>query len=457
MLKNQKIHFIGIGGAGMSAIAKVLFEQGYDVSGSDLKESRYTNSLQALGVKVAIGHSPNNLNGAETVVISTAIPPHNVELTAAKEQGLTVLSRAQMLAYIANKKETVAVAGTHGKTTTTSLIAHLFQTANLNPTFLIGGELNDIGSNARHGKGKYCVVEADESDGSLINIKPKVEVITNLDTDHLDYYQSFARLVETFKQWVASLSSDGCLVINQQTVSLDELIKVCPAKVITYGATAEANYYYEVVKLTGFASQFKVYTQGKCLGSFQLNIPGQHNIENALAALALSQHLQIDLSVVKKALASFKGVKRRWQLLGKSRGITVIDDYAHHPTEIKATVKAAVNGSFKRIICIFQPHRFSRTKLLAEEYKDSFSAVDILVLTDIYSAGEQPLPGVSGKLLVDKILQNQKRPRVVYIPEKLEVKEFLLEQVKPGDLVLTIGAGDIWMVGSEILNLLAEA
>lgn len=457
MLKNQKIHFIGIGGAGMSAIAKVLFEQGYQVSGSDLKESRYTKSLQALGIKVVIGHSPNNLNGAKTVVISTAIPIHNVELNAAKEQGLTVLSRAQMLARIANKQETVAVAGTHGKTTTTSLIAHLLQTANLNPTFLIGGELNDIGSNARYGKGRYCVVEADESDGSLINIKPKVEVITNLDTDHLDYYQSFTRLVETFKQWVASLPADGCLIINQQTPFLNQLIKACPAKIITYGATAEANFYYEVTELSGFSSQFKVYTQGKCLGSFLLNIPGLHNIENALAAIALSQHMQIDLSVAKKALATFKGVKRRWQLLGKSRGVTVIDDYAHHPTEIKATIKAAVNGSFKRIICIFQPHRFSRTKLLAKEYKDSFNGVDILVLTDIYGAGEQPLPGVSGKLLVDRILQNQKRPRLVYIPEKLEIKEFLLEQVKPGDLILTVGAGDIWMVGSEFLSLPVEA
>jgi len=457
MSKNQKIHFIGIGGAGMSAIAKVLLEQGYQVSGSDLKESRYTKSLQALGANVAIGHSPSNLNGAKIVVISTAIPAHNVELTAAKEQGLTVLSRAQMLARIANKKETVAVAGTHGKTTTTSLIAHLLQTAGLSPTFLIGGELNDIGSNAQYGQGSYCVVEADESDGSLINIKPKVEVVTNLDTDHLDYYQSFTRLVETFKRWVASLPNDGCLLINQQTAALNELLKVCPAKAITYGATADADYYYEATELSGFASRFKVYTYGKCLGSFLLNIPGLHNIENAVTAVALSQHLQLDLEVVKQALASFKGVKRRWQLLGKSRGVTVIDDYAHHPTEIKATMRTALNGSFKRVICVFQPHRFSRTKLLAEEYKDSFNGVDLLVLTDIYGAGEQPLPGVSGKLLVDQILQNKKKPRLVYIPEKLQVKEFLIEQVKPGDLVLTVGAGDIWMVGTELLNLLVEA
>lgn len=452
----QKVHFIGIGGAGMSAIAKVLLTQGYQVSGSDLKESRYTKALQELGAQVFIGHARQNLNSPDLVVISSAIPAHNAELVAAKKQNLPILSRAEMLGQIVNQKETVAVAGTHGKTTTTSLIAYLLQTAGLEPTFLIGGELNDIGSNAFYGHGRYCVVEADESDGSLINIKPKIEVITNLDTDHLDHYHSFDHLVETFKLWTSFLPPDGLLIVNEQVLSYEGILSMCRAPVITYGAGKQADYYYETVELSGFSSQFKVFTGSKCLGSFKLNIPGVHNIENAVAAVALSQHLNIDIKVVYKALSTFTGVKRRWHLVGKSRGISIIDDYAHHPTEIKAIIKAAKNGLFSRIIFVFQPHRYTRTQLLAQEYRDCFQGVDLLVLTDVYGAGEDPLPGISGKTLVDQVCQSLNPPRLAYIPDKLQIKDYLMTELKSGDLVLTVGAGDVWMVGYELLNLLVE-
>ncbi|HEX21204.1 MAG TPA: UDP-N-acetylmuramate--L-alanine ligase [Actinobacteria bacterium] len=453
----MSVHFIGIGGAGMSGIAKVLLEMGHSVSGSDIKAGRYTRNLESLGAKVTIGHQEKNINNNDVVVISSAISERNVELRQAKKLGIRIMARAEMLAQIARQKNTVAVAGTHGKTTTTSMISFILEMNGNDPTYLIGGELNDIGSNARFGSGEYCVIEADESDGSLMHITPQMIVITNIDADHLDFYGSLAAVEKIFADWVEKLPKDGRAFVMGDNAGIKRLIGNNRGTFITYGLKPSNDYFVKNVFFQDFGSRYQVYSaQSGLIGEITLNVPGTHNILNSLAATAFCLEIGIDFKAIAQALSKFTGVKRRFQLIDKLNEIAVVDDYAHHPTEIKATLKAARQGRQGRVICIFQPHRYSRTKFLYREFGRAFGDADVTVMTDIYSAGEEPIPGVTSKLLVDSILEHNPKKTVVYLPHKMDVGNFLLANIHSGDLVLTMGAGDIWTVGTELVDHLAE-
>jgi UDP-N-acetylmuramate--alanine ligase len=453
---NKSFHFIGIGGAGMSAIARVLLAMGHRISGSDLKESRNTLRLRELGAQIFIGHQCRNVDGAGTVVVSSAIPDGNCELTAAREAGLRVLIRAQMLAELAREKRAVAVAGTHGKTTTTSMISLLLEQNSLDPTFLIGGELNDIGSNAKYGSGEYLVAEADESDGSFLFLEPEIIVITNIEADHLDYYGSFDKIEETFAKFVAKLPQQGVIICCGDFDNTLNIVSRSGRQCKTYGVGEDCDLVASNIHLTSFGSSFFVSEAGRELGRVALKVPGLHNVYNSLAAMSLGLHLGISFKEIAAALERFGGVQRRFQLMGSCSGITLIDDYAHHPTEIRYTLEAARAGDWHRIISVFQPHRYTRTKYLYREFALSFKEADVVVLTEVYGAGEEPIPGVTGKLLVDALAQADHRKQTVYLPKKSEVKEFLLESTRPGDLVITMGAGDIWTVGEEFLQTLSR-
>lgn len=453
----KRWHFIGIGGAGMSAIARLLLELGYEVNGSDLKESRFTRCLVELGAQVQIGHSPENLTQAEAVVYSSAIPSKNVEIEEAKSRGLPLLSRAQMLALLTQGKKTVAVSGTHGKTTTTSMIATVLEKGGLEPSYVIGGDLNEIGTNAKAGKGSYFVVEADESDGSFLQLNPFVGVVTNVEGEHLDYYKTYEKVKESFRNFVKKVSDQGFLVA---CVDQPEAVKVASfaKRVITYGFNKKADWQGLNVQLEKFSSRFQVAQKGRKLDKdFRLSVPGLHNVQNALAAIAVGTELGISIDEIAEALTSFKGVARRFQLKGELSKVTLVDDYAHHPSEVVATLESARSGGWSRIVCVFQPHRYTRTKFLGKDFGPCFQQADWLVLTEVYPAGEEPIPGVSGKLVLDAVLETCAHSRVAFLPTLSEVKDFLLTIVREGDLVLTLGAGDVTFLGDELLYSLKES
>ncbi len=455
-MAEKLIHFVGIGGAGMSAIANVLLEMGAPVSGSDIKESANSRRLEELGARITIGHDARNIDGASTVVISSAIPESNPELAAARDRGVEVLIRAEMLARLGEGKKTLAVAGTHGKTTTTSMIALVLERNRLEPTFLIGGELNDIGSNARYGAGDLLVAEADESDGSFLHLSPHFAVVTNVEPDHLDHYASFEEIKETFARFLGRLPSAGTAVVCGDDPVLLEIALAAAPRVVTYGFGSDNDYVARNAEVLNGGVEFEVSEREAELGNVILKVPGSHNVLNGLATIAVARLLGLEFSQVARVLSEFSGVKRRFQHVGRLREITVVDDYAHHPTEVKATLAAAREGDWRRVVCVFQPHRFSRTKLLGSQFGPSFEDADLIVLTDVYGAGEEPEPGVSGKLLVDALLQKAPRAQVAYIPRRGDVASFLKAQVREGDLVITMGAGDVWTVGPELLNALAE-
>lgn len=450
----EHFHFVGIGGAGMSGIAQVLLEMGSKVTGSDIKESRNTERLKKHGARIMIGHSADNVDEADVVIISSAIPAKNPEVAFARNRKIPILLRAQMLAELCNGKESITIAGTHGKTTTTSMIALLIDKIGLDPTFLIGGELNDIGGNARFGKGDYLVAEADESDGSFLYLNPYIIVLTNIEADHLDYYGDFEKMEEAFLRFADKVPSDGSIIACGDCPGVQRLIARTDNKVITYGLDEKNDFYAGNIVLDSFSSCFDVFNKGELLGPARLSVAGSHNICNVLGAFALGVSLDLDFARMAEILTSFRGVQRRFQVLGEVSEVTIIDDYAHHPTELKVTLKAAKKASESRVVCIFQPHRFSRTKFLGNDFKDAFDCADLTVLTDVYAAGEEPIPGVTGKLLVDAVLQENPRKQVVYLPKKADVLGFLASEVREGDLVLTAGAGDIWTVGEELLNML---
>ncbi|RJQ54115.1 MAG: UDP-N-acetylmuramate--L-alanine ligase [Actinobacteria bacterium] len=453
-MEQERIHFIGIGGAGMSAIATVLLEMGVPVSGSDLKESANSRRLAELGARIAIGHRPQNIEDASTVVISSAIPDSNPELAAARESGIEVLIRAEMLARLGRRKKTLAVAGTHGKTTTTSMIALVLERAGLEPTFLIGGELNDIGSNAKHGAGEYLVAEADESDGSFLHLAPHIAVVTNVEADHLDHYDSFEQIKETFARFLSKLPPDGAAIVCGDDAALLEIARACAPIVVSYGFAAHNDYRATDPAALNGGGKFEVTERGSRLGPVRLKVPGDHNMANALATIAAARLLGLEFDAIAGVLAEFSGVKRRFQHIGCLGQVTVVDDYAHHPTEVRATLAAAKGGEWRRVVCVFQPHRFSRTRLLGSEFGRAFDEADVVVLTDVYGAGEEPEPGVSGKLLVDAVLRRSPRAQVAYIPKRGDIASFLRSSVRGGDLVITMGAGDVWTCGPELLEAL---
>ena len=444
-------HFIGVGGAGMSAIAKVLHERGTRVTGSDLKDSRYVRALREAGVTVHVGHEAEHLGTPSVVVVSSAIPDTNPELAEAKRRGVPVWPRAKMLAYLAESRCTVAIAGTHGKTTTTSMIATMLASMGLDPTYLVGGEVNAFGTNAASGAGDYYVVEADESDGSLLYLEPSVAVITNVEADHLDHYGTLEAVEQIFARFAMRTTDAGTVVACADDPRAAAFAARGRAQVLTYGTVGTADFRCVDIEPSGAGHRFCVLAPDARRVKATIPVPGVHNVLNATAALAVAYVLGVDLAAAAEGLARFSGVKRRFDRLGEVRGVSVVDDYAHHPTEVRVTLAAARSSSAGRVWAVFQPHRYSRTAALAAEFGAAFGDADRLVLMEVYSAGEAPVPGVTGKTIVDEILQSNPRSRVAYLPHPAEIPRYLAQSVRSGDLVLTMGAGDVTALGPEIM------
>lgn len=453
--KVQKVHFVGIGGIGMSGLAEVLLNLGYQVSGSDLVESETTLRLRKLGAEIAIGHRAENLKEADVVVISSAVRPDNPEVLSAQERLIPVIPRAEMLAELMRMKYGIAIAGAHGKTTTTSMIATVLAQAGLDPTAVIGGKLNSFGSNAKLGEGEILVAEADESDGSFLQLSPIIAVVTNIDPEHLDYYKDLPRLQEAFLKFINRLPFYGLAILCADCENIQSLLPRIRKRFVTYGLNRKANFWAKDISYEGIQTTFTAGKGNQVLGEITMRMPGRHSVYNALATLATAAELDIPFSVVQQALASFSGVQRRFEIKGEVAGIMVVDDYGHHPTEIKATLRAAKEGWQRRTVVIFQPHRYTRTRDLFKEFLTAFQDADVLVLTGIYPAGEDPLPGITAQGLYEGI-KGYGHKDVSLILDKKDILAQVLPRLKSGDMVITLGAGDIWKVGGELINQLKQ-
>ncbi|MBX7222018.1 MAG: UDP-N-acetylmuramate--L-alanine ligase [Blastocatellia bacterium] len=450
----RHIHFVGIGGIGMSGIAEVLLNLGYKVSGSDMKLTGVTERLRGLGGHIYEGHAPQQVEGADVVVISSAVKQNNPEVLSAVHLQIPVIPRAEMLAELMRLKYGIAVAGAHGKTSTTSMIAHVLNLAEFDPTVVIGGKLGTLGSNARLGHGEFIVVEADESDGSFLKLSPTIAVVTNIDREHMDYYQGgLQEICNYFTTFVNRVPFYGSVVICLDDHNVQSIIPNIKRRTITYGMSAQADLTAWNVKLTeNFGSRFTVRHRGQELGPVQLQVPGTHSIYNALAAVAVGLDLEIPFETIAAALKEFRGADRRFQIKGEQNNIIVVDDYGHHPMEIR-TVLDAAKTSLRRIVVLFQPHRYSRTKHLYDEFAKAFYEADVVCLTDIYAAGEEPLEGISSENLARSIERFGHR-HVSYVGSLDRAAATLKTIVQPGDLVLTLGAGNVWQAGEELLQLL---
>lgn len=456
--QQEKVHFIGIGGAGMSAIATVLLGlKRYQVSGSDIKSSAVTERLQKQGAICHIGHDAGHISpDLQMVVVSTAISPDNPELLEAKKLGIPLVHRGEMLARLMKEKKGVAIAGAHGKTTTTSMTGLVLELNGLDPTIIIGGDLSNIGGNAKQGQGEYLVAEADESDGSFLLLDPHIAVVTNIEDDHMDHYGSKENIIKAFKQFLAKVPTKGLAVLCHDDPILREIGPTLSCSVLTYGSWGSgADYQIQVVEVRDGLSRGEVFYQGDQLGTLQLQVPGAHNLLNALAAVAVGRYVGLEFNGIAKALQEFCGAKRRYQRIGTAQGVEVVDDYAHHPTEIKATLQAAKSAHPGRIITVFQPHRYTRTRQLYQEFGQSFGNADEVILTDIYAASETPIPGVHTQLILDAIPKRQGQ-QIHYLPTLQDAVDFLQHHVQKGDLVLTMGAGDVWTLGGELIRRLEE-
>lgn len=470
-------HFIGIGGAGMSALARVLLERGYTVSGSDLVSTDVTERLKRAGATVFRGHDAAHINGAQAIVVSSAVPADNPELVAGSDRGIPILHRAEMLARLMDGNLGIAVAGTHGKTTTTSMISLILDKCGLDPTVVIGGELNDIGGNAKAGTGRYFVAEADESDGSFLHLKPYVALATNVEDDHLDHYSNnMENVTRAFLLFLNSVPDNGTVILCADDAALTSMKPHIHTNVITYGLdpAKRPHLLAEDLKLYGTGSAFtvvshdlKVYPDGQVggfsgnsgcsrtvLGRVESCVPGIHNVYNALGAMSTGLFLGLKFPEISAALKQFTGVHRRFESVGVIQEIQIIDDYAHHPTEVAAALSSARLMPSTRIVCAFQPHRYTRTLRMAERFGKSFEDADIVIVTDIYPAGENPIPGVSGKLVADEIAQHSKR-QVIYVQTLDEAVGAALSILRPGDLFITVGAGSVSEVGKRVLSSLA--
>jgi UDP-N-acetylmuramate--alanine ligase len=452
----HNIHFVGIGGAGMSAIAKVLLAKGYAVSGSDIAKSESVNRLQQLGAKIFLGHDAANIEGAQAIVVSTAIAGSNPEVAAARAQGLPVFHRADMVAALMDERRGIAVAGAHGKTTTTSMIALMLEKAGLDPTIIIGGDIDYLNGNAKLGAGKWLVAEADESDASFLKLNPKVAVVTNIENDHMDHYGTMENILKAFAAFLGKLpATDGLAVLCFDNPHVRDLAGRCRRPCISYALDAAADYTAADIATRGTTTTYTAINRGQPLGTVQINVPGRHNVANSLAAVAVGLHAGLGFDRIADGLAHFQGVKRRFQTKGRVGGIWVVDDYAHHPTEIAATLSAARDVNPRRLVCVFQPHRYTRTKFLRQEFGGAFIKADLLVLTDVYSAGETPIPGISGETLKEEI-ERQTGRKVTYIADKANIARYLSEIAEPGDLIMTMGAGNIYLTGEELVERLAH-
>lgn len=452
-MSNVYAHFIGIGGAGMSGIALVLADRGVRVTGSDLKESRYTHALTNAGVEVHIGHDARHLGEPEVVVVSSAIPETNPELVEARRRGLPVWQRARMLAHLAGEQLTIAIAGTHGKTTTSSMVATMLSEMGEDPTFLIGGEVCGYRTNARGGCGAHFVVEADESDGSFMHLDPGVVVVTNVEADHLDHYGTLAHIEETFVEFMRKASPDGALIICADDSRLVELARRNETgRTVTYGLANDADVRCRILERSGLGYRFAVRLPDERNVEASTSAPGVHNVVNATAAIAVAWALGLDCPSAARAVSRFAGVHRRFEQVGFASDVTVVDDYAHHPTEVTATLEGAAVLGFDRVWVVFQPHRYSRTQALSEEFGRCFAKADRLVLLEVYSAGETPIPGVSGRTVLDSVLRQHPRSRVAWMPHRADVVPYLESRLSPGDLVITMGAGDVTSLGPQIVR-----
>ena len=452
--KVKCIHFVGIGGIGMSGIAEVLINLGYNISGSDTAQSETTARLQKLGACVALGHAAKNIGNADVVVTSTAVKVDNPEVVEAHRRNVPVIPRAEMLAELLKMKFSVAVSGSHGKTTTTSMVSTILARGGLDPTMVIGGKLASIGSNARLGDGDIIVAEADESDGSFLKLSPTIAVITNIDREHLDFYPGITEIKEAFLKFANIVPFYGCTVLCNDNEHVREITPFIKRKMITYGIDHSADYSAWDIKYLGSRIEYGLIYRGDRLGTIELIVPGLFNVYNSLAAVAVGRELDLDFATIKEGLASFPGVVRRLEIKGRVGDITVVDDYGHHPTEVKATLAAARQVWKGRLIVVFQPHRFTRTKALFNEFTQAFSDADLLILNDIYPASEEPIVGVNSQALCEAIRKTG-NVSVEYIAQAEGTIEFLLKTVRPKDTVITLGAGSIYKIGEALLKRLA--
>ena len=453
-LKKYHIHFVGIGGIGMSGIAELLLNLGYKVSGSDIRSSGITRRLKRLGGIIFEGHSAEQVSGADVVVTSSAIGADNPEVVAARKASIPLIPRAEMLAELMRLKYSIAVAGAHGKTSTTSIIASVLSKGGLDPTVVIGGKLKGIDSNALLGRGDFIVAEADESDGSFLKMSPTIAVVTNIDREHLDFYKDLTSIKEVFLSFIDRIPFYGLAVLCLDNEPIQELIPKIKKRFTTYGMSTQADFHARDIVFSNQKSRFDIYHMGDMLGNITLNLPGTHNVYNSLASIAVGVELDIPFDIIKNALETLEGVQRRLEVKGEKRGITVIDDYGHHPTEIKTTLRA-VRESWpdRRIIAVFQPHRYTRTKALFNEFTRSFYQSDLLVVLPIYPAGEEKIEGIDGCNLCEEI-RTHGHKEAVFKENFKEAVLYLKEILEKGDMLITLGAGDVWKVGEEVLDIL---
>lgn len=459
--KYRVIHFIGIGGIGMSGIAEVLSNLGYEVTGSDLKETEITRRLEGMGIKIYIGQREENIDDAHVVVISSAVSYDNPEVIAAKKLSIPVIPRAEMLAELGRLKQSILVAGSHGKTTTTSLIATVLGYGGLDPTIIIGGKLKGIESNAKLGQGEFLVAEADESDGSFLKLSPTIAVVTNIDREHMEFFKDMKNLKDAFLSFINKVPFYGVSFICAENENLKELIPNIHRRFLTYGFSESSDIYTADIEKGFMSTSFDVIYRNKGFGRFSIPLPGLHNVLNTLACIGVALELKMDASKIKEALSLFSGIQRRFEFKGEVKGIKVYDDYCHHPTEIRATIAAAKENlkylsKEGRLFAIFQPHRYSRTADLMEEFSASFEDSDSLVLIDIYPAGEKPIEGVTSKALAEKI-KKRGHSNVTYSVDKEDALNQVVTRIKKGDILLTLGAGDVWKLGGRIIERLNNA
>jgi UDP-N-acetylmuramate--alanine ligase len=459
--KYKVIHFVGIGGIGMSGIAEVLLNLGYDVTGSDLKESDTTKRLREMGIRVHIGHRGENIDSAHVVVVSSAVSYDNPEVKAAQGLKVPVIPRAEMLAELGRLKYGILVAGAHGKTTTTSLISTVLGSGGFDPTIIIGGKLKAIGSNAKLGKGDFLVAEADESDGSFLKLSPTIAVVTNIDREHMEFFKDMHRLKEAFLSFINKVPFYGVSLICTENKYIRELLPDIHRRFLTYGLSEEADIRAADIEKGFMSTSFEVIRKGGLVGRFSIPLPGMHNVLNALACIGVALELKMDASRIKESLAAFSGIQRRFELKGEAGGRRVYDDYGHHPTEIRATMAAATENmrygdKGARLFVVFQPHRYTRTADLMDEFITSLEGPDRVLLLDIYPAGEKPIEGITSEALYEKI-KEKGNGNVSYYKDREEALRYLIAEMKRGDILLTLGAGDVWKLGEKALERLNEA
>jgi UDP-N-acetylmuramate--alanine ligase len=452
--KSDKMHFLGIGGIGMSGIAEILINLGYKVSGSDIKESEITKRLASLGAKIFIGHNASNISDNNVVVTSSAINPNNPEIIEARKKRIPIIHRSEMLAELVRLKHGIGVAGTHGKTTTSSMLSYILYRGGINPTAIIGGKVLNFDSNARVGQGEYIVFEADESDGTFLRLLPTIAVVTNIDADHMDYYKYFEGLKEAFLKYVNNVPFYGYSVLCRDDQVIAELLPKVERPFVTYGFSENADFRANNVRCFPDKTLFDCCYKNDLLGEIEIELLGNHNVLNSLAVITVALELGLEFKDIKAGLKEFKGVGRRIQKIGEEKGIIVFDDYGHHPTEIKATLQAIKNMG-RRMIVLFQPHRYTRTQLLWDDFGAAFGNADLVMLTEIYPAGEEPIEGVSSNLIRDSIEKHDGK-KVDIVAHLEDIPSLILKKAKKGDIVLTLGAGDIYKAGPMILEALRK-